>query len=538
MNGRPDTQDRNAVDAPRSLEVIFVRVASRFEVLELRNLYRALNGRTVDVDDVDQLLALEQDFNIDPATTTRLAEKYNSAIAEYLSTGQALEDLESGRAEYAKKRLKVGSLRRAIEKIGGFRPSELAAAQMIADELRGLRPPRGDDAIHMRDRLGLRANTFEAALEIYKASVALHRTDRSSRTWNLGYRRRAQQRDMSWVMPAALIRRIPLVANNHFRGAIGGGEFKDVQGKFYCSEPLRSGAVGILGYVLGIASHPKRFAQYNQIDEEGRVLASLNRCYEAAYAAAPGAEPGGAGCRTVGEHLMQLARTEMYGENDDVKGYFARGLAPDMSIPSWALELIEKLVDTPEGDQEWVTLDDPRRPTRFAEFTLRFTVADWCLERMGVEGEDGDRVFLDPTVYRSLSPVGRAMYLVTQGSVGRPARDGSGHEIQFQAEDRWVARFGMLDCSHEKRKELILAGFNELYHADTRVLRYLPPWLDGTNADGYTFAIIVEGRSEPTSEVRERIRRVDFMLELLAYEEDDDVFWPGLPQAKPPPRST
>ncbi len=501
-SARPIPADvASAFDAAGGLDATALRIF--FSALEGAPLSRHLTTKGV----------LVNVYGFAPSELKRLAPIYNAA----LQADPPCVPADSGTpAAWFARPLKPGALDRAIDSIATTIPERIIAKRLARDN-RGRRPPLLADAGALRDRLRLTESEYVRACEIYEHAVFLYRRSRSMRAYRHGHRRRQQAFRMSLVLPAALARRLPLVFATTSPAPILGD---DLYGALRCSAPLRSGTVGLIAYLVGLASRPERFSRYGQVDEEGRVLSSQTRIYQSLAAVASDAEPGGAGHRCVADWIGELAALEITAALADQRGLRARGhVKTDMSIPSTPVTNVEKLVD--DGDElSWVTWDDPRSPTRRAEHTLRFTIASWVLERTAA----GDRVYFDPGVWRCLSPAARALYLETQGRIARTS-DKTRHKfVEWFAADPWALRFGMHDLSDHRREEIILAGLHELYLSDDRVVGYAQPWF-GTNASAKSYRVYVDGRSYPTAAARQRIRRSDFLVQLELHR--DGAQWPG-----------
>lgn len=513
---------------PRRVQAFFEeRAHDGFDAFLLSHLYGALNGRPLDLADGQLLESLAQEYGLERGKLGRLEPIYNECVSQV-----AGDVAPAGNAEpQARRKLKASSLDAAIERVAPTLREQLIAKQ-LARQLRGHKVPGQAQAKDLAQRIAIAPEDFEVASLHYALALSLYRD--GVRSWNRGFRRRKQQYRMSFVLPSALARRIPVITNNHWDGPVNGD---DIYGPLRCSEPLRPGAVGALMYILGIASDQERFKDYKQIDEDGRVHTSAGRIYQAIAAIDANGVAGGAGHKCVSEWVGQLTRLELEAVFLDEKKISEH--VEDLSIPSSPIDLVEKLVEDDDGELVWVSFLDPRSATRKAEFTLRFTIAEWCQRRIGYEKQEGDRIFFDPGVWRCLSPAGRAMYMVAQGTPSKMRRDGR-REAQWWAADPWCMRFGMTGWAdptdpkkrlgvvdHEKRNLFILDGLNDLYWTDDRVTGYARPW-NGHNGPGMDYAVFVDGRSKPRKEMRDRLRRADLRMQLLEYEQGaDGLLWLG-----------
>lgn len=505
---------------PERVKEIFAERAPGYEAFQLRHLYSALDGQPVDVDDRDLLGQLEEDYGLEASVVLRLASTYNECV-ELADVGRP----RTGELLFARRSFKPRALNKAIDAVAATKHEKLNARRLMG-QLRGRDLPAPQEAEDLRRRLHLSPEAFDVAVMHYRMAIALYRDDRSQRDFNRGARRRKQQYKTLFAAPAAIVRRIPVITNNHFDGPIQGD---DIYGPLWCSEPLRSGAVGTLLYVLGVASHPSRYRRYGQVDDDGRVLLSQNRIYQAVASLEEINEPGGAGHECVKDWIGQLHRVELSGVNLGKEK--ASRSAPDMSIPSSPLTAVEKLVAADDGELTWVPWDDPRSPTRAAEYTVRFSVADWCLRRMGTtdDPDQGDRVFFNPRVWRCLDPAGRAAYMTVQGGVAYESTDRSrkAREVSWYAGDPWCLRFGWSELDVDVREKILLSALNSLYHVDARVVGYMRPW-DGHNGAQKDFAVLLRGITRPRESIKQRLRRSDFILQLREYEDaGEDGLWPG-----------
>lgn len=536
---------------PDRVRALFDEQASLSDAAHLRHLYRALAGEQLDSEDSAQLAHLSDEYGIEPGIVLRLEAVYNECVE--LAAG---ERLDAGEILYARRPFKPHALDAAIDAVAATKLERLHA-RALAGKLRGRDLPPPAEAEDLRRGLGLSQELFDVAATHYRMAILTYRSSRAMRHFRRGHRRRQQIRKMSLAAPHAVVRRMPGVTNNQFDGPIGGTkpvvdrrgrkrevQIRDVYGPIWCNEPLRMGAMGTLFYILGVASHPSRFRRYGQIDD-GRVLASQGRIYEAIAQFDEGQGPGGGGHACVRYWIDQLDRLEISAT--EVGDEAVSEFAPDMSIPSSPIGTVEKLVLDDDDQLQWVSWSDPRPIVTSAEFTLRFTVAEWCLRRMGTTDDHtrGDRVLFNPDVWRCLRPEGQAMYMVVQGGVANEAKHSShrrAREIKWYAADPWCLRFGWADLPVDEREDKILLGLNDLYHVDKRLVGYARPW-DGHNGPARDFAVFVQDGSvsEPREAMRPKIRLAQ--LRALLREFDDagvDGVWPGRVLAPagndPPPR--
>lgn len=515
-----DGIQRPWVEPPPHLASLFEREsASGVQLHVVKRLYRALGGQAFDSVH-DQTVAALSEW-VDREQLLAAGEIYNRCIDTVGIASVELSAAGRGKTQWAHRAMKPRALDAAINAVATTIPERITA-KYLSRALRGRRPPESNDAAAFCERIRIDMAGYERACQVYEHALFLYRGSPALRSYRRGHRRRRQTFRMSLVLPNALARRLPLIFNNQRVAGISGS---DPYGQLECSEPLRSGAIGLLAYMVGVAANPERFARYRQVDDDGWVFSSQTRIYQNLAAVAPDAEPGGAGHKCVVDWIDQLARLEIGASVSDSRGLKARGhVKVDMSIPSSPIETIEKLVDD-DDELLWVDWSDPRSPTRRAELTLRFRIAAWVRDRVAA----GDRVYFDPGVWRCLSPAARALYLETQGRVARTSDKVRHKFVEWYAADPWAMRFGLESLSDTKREAIILAALHELYKTDERVVGYAEPW-HGTNSSAKTYRVYVEGRSMPTTAARQRIRRADYLLQLQLHAEGGR--WPGRLGAK------
>lgn len=508
---------------PKAIDEVFASAGS-FDHYRLRMLYRGFAGKPIP--DVDDAVAdeVERELGLRRDTTIRLAPIYNAALEESARPRRKASRTPAQGIEWARRPLGPFALDRALEQATGHRFNRMYAMR-LARMLRGAKPPESAAEIEeLKGRLGFTTATYETAVDLYELAMVLYRSGSQYREWNHGVRRKKQLEGATLILPRALARRLPLIANNQFHEAI---DKKDIWGRLRCSEPLRSGAVGIIMFACGIYADPNRFTRFGDLDANGDVHTSQTRLYQllASHSMSTSPEPGGRGHESVATWLTQVDSVKLSGEVDDVRGIRGDERVPEMQIPETEFE-IYKLVDDPSGLIE-VPWSDERPVTLAAERPIRIVLPRWIKFRVGRRGEIGDRVYYSHQVWRLLSPVGRAMYLDVRAQVA--AKDGRSKlpYVQWDAAKPWAARFALDHLRDDHREKVILAGLADLRRVDQRFAGYSKPWRFLTNTKAKRYRVyVLNVASSPRKELAEKLRRQDLARALQMHNEGIGP-WPG-----------
>lgn len=510
---------------PPDLEQAFARATTGVDIFLLRSMYRGLRGEPFNAGDERALSVAVRQLGINAETLTRLAPHYNKAlIAHHLRGDVDQPEPPEGQVRFATRSMKPHALDRAIEAVVSNSIDRIITKRFFM-ALRGRALPAGEEADELRRRLQLSYEAYARTSTNYELALVYHQAGSKWRTYDHGHRRRKQSKDMLLVFPKAYALRLPIIYNVRNDEAIDG---QDIWGKLHCSEALRPGSVAIIGYVLGIASHPGRYAKYGQIDSEGRVLTSKTRLYQTLAAINQVDEPGGGGQRLIDDYLAQLDRLQLRADVDDKRGIRGEDGVPEMAIFGPPFRLIEKCVDG-EGENEllWVPLDDERPFTRHVQFPVRFTIDKNLRSRVGENGGPGDRVYLNPEVWRTLSPLGRALYFEVRGRTATRDEHARHAYVQWTATNKWSLRFGLDHLRHDHREKILLHGIAELRRVDERVISYSKPWHFYSNTKAKTYRVYLQtgAKSKVRPELMPQLRRADFLLQML--DSEDGSSWVG-----------
>lgn len=517
-NNSPDGKGRpSPVVVPQKIAEAFAAAGDFTMAFQLKVIYRALGGKLLDSSSRAKAARALADRGTHVALET-LEPVYNEIIGKHGEPGRPAH------WPYTATSTSPTAAWEAIDKVASNRLLAVVTKR-LAQHLRGRRPPRDPATLAIvQDELGIPASEWPRIAEIYEAAMVLYRSDRTVVSYDQGARRRRRHQQFSMVLSHGQALRIPMQVFP--RGTRTFEQEPDVYGTISCNKPLRSTSVGVIAYLQGIATHPSRFANGGQYEPTSRcVSTSQGALWQVLSTVDGNGNPGGGGHAVIREAIDQLDGLELTTTTNDPRKLRERfEFAPNLNLESCGVDRVEKDVDDGESVVR-VPWSDPRPISRRSERPVHFYMNAGVLLELGVKGDEQKRVYLDPGVWRTLSPASRAIYLETQGRAASTRLDRPGKKVTLWFADRAATRFGLDRFGATRREEIVLSALHNLYKTDVRVTGYSEPW-SGKQSAHRQIHVYVHGRSRPSDEARGRLRRADFILQMRAAL-GGQALWPG-----------